>query len=1093
MKKKQLQAFLFLFTRHLIVATFLVIISCSAIFANKSFVSISGLIKDESGVPVIKATVNIKGTNVGTVSDANGYFVLEAPANLAKITLVISSVGYRTLEFDATAQTSVTINLVKDESKLDDVVVVGYSTQSKRNISGSVSSVKGSDLTTVNSANLGQQLLGRAPGVEVSNDNTPGGQVAIRIHGIGSITGGNDPLFIVDGVPTQGGLTSLNPNDIENIQILKDASTASVYGSRASNGVVIITTKKGKAGNTVVTLETVFGVQQPRKDPLGYITAQQHGDILWQSLINAGQVSGTTGNPVHPFFGSGASAVPADYINPIGAMEGDPRVNPANYSNNPLAAGYGTSLFQLTKTAKEGTDWYGALTQTAPSINTNLTVSGGNEKGRFAISGSYYNQDGIMKFTNFTRYSFRANSELIVKNVVHIGENFTFSYVDDVNLGFPANGGVWQKFYHTPSFFPVKDIRGNNVGSRNGNMGIDGDPYVVLERNKDNHALTARGFGNLYIQLDLLKDFQLKTSLGVDYSSGKSSAFRPYPYEDPIAQPQQATLSVFNATNLGLTWTNTLTYDKSFGGDHVLKALIGTEAVKFNSSFFSAGRTGYAFEDIDYQYLSSGNTVDNASGSASAFSLFSLFAKADYAYKGKYLFSATVRRDASSRFSEKYRWGTFPAFSAAWRLSDEYFMRGVKWIDDLKVRASWGITGNQEIDSYNAYSSFETSRHSSSYDIGGTGNSLVSGFERSTIGNPEARWEEQTSTNVGIDATLFDRHFDFSIDFYKRNVDGLLLVLPVLATNGMNQTAAQNIGSMYNKGIDLSLTYNGGRGNGDWKYSIGVIWSTYKNEVTQLFGGPNSFIGGFGTYRTPSMTRTVVGRPIASFYGYQFLGLFQTQAEADAHATQGGNRAVFNQPGRMIFANLDNKDNANVINGADQTFIGSPIPDFTYGFNISVAYKNLDLTIFMQGVQGNEIFNFNKFYTHFMPNSYISPKMLDAWTPDNTDATVPRLRQGTSAFESLPSTYYVEDGSYFRGKNIMLGYTLPAKILQKAFIDRLRVYVSAQNFFTITNYSGFDPEVNYLSYGNGGARDIGVDRGIYPPAKSFFVGLQVGF
>jgi TonB-linked SusC/RagA family outer membrane protein len=448
-----------------------------------------------------------------------------------------------------------------------------------------------------------------------------------------------------------------------------------------------------------------------------------------------------------------------------------------------------------------------------------------------------------------------------------------------------------------------------------------------------------------------------------------------------------------------------------------------------------------------------------------------------------------VRRDASSRFSPKNRWGTFPAFSAGWRVTEEGFMKNNKIFSELKLRAGWGQTGNQEIDPYNQYNTYVTNLNNSSYDINGTSNSVVPGYRKFRIGNPDARWEAQTMTNVGIDMSFFQNKLNVSIDAYRRSVSDLLLTVPIPATDGQNIAPAVNIGAMRNDGIDVELTYRGESSNGDFKYTLNGNWSTYNNKVTSLYGTDNTFITGFGT-RIGALTRTQVGHPISEFFGYQLDGIFQSQTEADAHPTQGGNRTLYNQEGRFKFRDVNGD---NVIDDKDQTFIGSPIPDFMYGLNINLAYKNFDMTMFLQGVYGNKIFNYNRYFTDFFGLSYnYGPRMLDSWTPDNRDAKLPKLNPNTSSYESQSSSYYVESGSYLRAKNVQLGYNFSPKIINKIGIDRLRVYLQAQNLFTITKYTGLDPEVNLAGYGGGADRDIGVDRAIYPIARTFLVGIQLG-
>lgn len=1047
-------------------------------------ITIKGRVTSETGEGLPGVNVSLKGANRGTTTDEVGNYVLNVPE--AGATLIFSFIGYLTREEVIGNRSVINISLSADNKTLNEVVVTGYTAQAKRDITGAVVSIKSEELLQTPATNFAQQLQGRAAGVQVTNDNAPGGQVAVRIRGIGSITGGNNPLYVIDGVPTQGGLNQLNPNDIENIQILKDASSSSIYGSRANNGVVIVTTRKGKLGEAQINFDAYYGMQSPRPNPLGVLSPQQFADITWQALRNSGAVDPVTGNPVSAIFGTGKNPVIPDYLSPTAGKEGDPYTTLDSYSNNPRESGYGTTKFQITKVDKAGTDWYKALTRSAPIQSYNLSATGGSEKGRYAISAGYFDQQGIIKFTGFKRYSLRVNTEFNVKNHIKVGENFQVGYSDDVST--PGGGSVFVSANRIPSLQPVFDIAGNYSGNRDSKtIAGESNPYASLERNKDNHNYNARAFGNLYLEVNFLKNFTARSSIGVDYSSANSSAFSPYPYDNYLSNPQQATLRVSNGNNLGLTWTNTINYTTVIAGKHNITILGGTEAVTNKNTNFTTQKQGFAFENLDFRTLDAGSSISSVNGGFGASSLASIFGKAEYAYDQRFLLTATIRRDGSSRFAKNFRYGIFPAFSAGWRLSNEKFMKSLTYINDLKVRASWGQTGNQDINAYNQYSTYASANGVSYYDITGSGNAPRPGFEKRVIGNENAQWEAQSMANLGLDATLFANKINFSIDVYKRNVDKLLLIPPVLATNGQNVNGAQNVGSVYNKGIDVSLAYNGSALNGDLKFSIGGVWSTYKNEVTRLYEGQDAFITGYRTERTAELTRTAVGHPISSFYGYQLEGIFQTQEDADAHATQGGNRALFNQVGRFKFADTNGDG---LVDSKDQTFIGNPIPDFTYGININATYKNFDLTVFLQGVHGNSVYNLTKYYTDFFTEKSVGVRMLDSWTPENKGAKLPKLNPNASGYESQVSSYYVEDGSYFRGKNIQVGYSLPKTLLSRISVNRLRMYAQAVNFFTKTKYSGIDPEVN-IPYDQG-EREVGVDRGIYPSAKSFIFGIQIG-
>ncbi len=1036
-------------------------------------VSVSGKVTDPQGKALPGVNIVLKNSNVGTTSAADGSYRLTVPGPSA--VLVFSSIGYQKLEVPVGSRTTLNVSLEPDVVALNEVVVTGYSTQARRDITGAVASVDVKDLTVVPATNFAQQLQGRVAGVQVGNDGQPGGEVAVRIRGVGSITGTSDPLYIIDGVPTQGGLNQLNPNDIESLQVLKDAASASIYGARASNGVVIITTKKGKGGKTQVSLDTYTGFQQIDHSRIPrFVTAQQAADLGWIDARVTGNVDPVTGNPVSQIFGNGATPVIPDYIvSPgIGVKAGDPRADPSKYDliNNPIA-----------KFNTEGYDaWYRELYRKAPITSVNLTVSGASDKGRYALTAGYFDQQGILKYTGFKRYSLRVNTEFNVGKHVRIGENLQFSYTDNVKIGrYDENSPISP--LSASLFQPIFDIAGNYTGSRQGNF--YGNPYALLERNKDNHGYSGRLFGNVYAEADLLKGLTARTTFGLDYTNYNQSSFQPAALESRLAS-QVAILNVYNNYGLSWVWTNTLNYTTTLAGRHRFSVLAGTEAVNNKFRAFGATKSNFAFEDLAYRTLDAAEKTRSANGGGqdNDARLFSLFAKADYVLDDKYLFSATIRRDGSSRFAPSHRYGVFPAFSVGWRISQENFLKNSPVVDDLKLRASWGKTGNQQIDAYNQYSTYATSLASSAYDINGTNNSLVVGYAPRKIGNPDAQWEAQTMTNVGLDATLFKGKINLTVDAYNRISDKLLLNVPHPGTDGQQQFPAVNIGATRNKGIDVLLGYNGSGMQGQLKYGITANWSTYSNTVTALYAGDNAYINGANDSHYGITTRTAVGHPISSFFGYQIDGIFQTQEEADKAPVQNGDPKIYNQPGRWRYRDVNGDG---VIDANDQTFIGSPIPKFTYGLNLTASYKGFDATVFLQGVSGNDLFN-------IMVVSTPDVRILDYWTPSNRNASQAAINSLASPLESQPSSYEVEKGSYLRAKNLQLGYTLPAGLSGKLNISRLRVYVQSSNLFTITKYRGLDPEVNVRYQGGGADLTTGVDRGIYPLAQTFLVGLQFG-
>lgn len=1051
----------------------------------------------DSKDPLPGVSVVVKGTQQGAITSGDGSYTLVVPDE--KSILVFSFVGYVTQEIQVVNRSTINVTLQADIKALSEVVVTGYTAQSRRDITGSVSVIDADKLLAVPATNLAQQLQGRAAGVTVGTDNTPGGGVAVRVRGYGTL-GNNDPLYVIDGVPTKGSLNTINQNDIESIQILKDASSASIYGSRAANGVVIITTKRGKNGAPKFTFDAYYGVQKLAKT-MDLLNTGEYGQYLWQSKKNANVVNPTTGNPEHAQFGRGAEPVIPDYIIPDGASANDPRVNPANYSFDRYTdPQFGKTKFSITKANKEGTDWMNEVFDAAPIQNYQLGVSGGSEKSRYAFSTNYFNQQGILIHNGYKRYSVRANTEFTIKKRIRIGENLQVAYGQrQGNYGNNSETSQVSNTYRAQPIIPVYDIGGNFAGTLGSNLGNANNPVGQLVRNKNNGYKDLRIFGNTYAEVDILKNLTAKTSFGIDATVSAGTYFTPVEIE--LAHGTNVnSLSENRSYSYAWTWTNSLTYDKTFG-DHHLNVFAGLESIDSYGNFVNAYRQGFFSNAEDLRYIDAGNpsTSTNSGYATSSWSLFSYFGRIDYSFQDKYLLQGTVRRDASSRFQAASRYATFPAASVGWRLSKEAFLSTVSFITDLKLRAGWGQTGNQEIGDFNAYSTYQSNPNSSGYGIGGAPIGYVQGFDLARFGNPNAKWETTTTVNVGLDANLFKGKFDLSLDVFDRQTRDLLYTKAYDPRLGDASIPAQNIASLQNRGVDLGLNYNDAVMDGQLTYSIGVNFSTYRNKILALDPqNPNDFLPGF-SLRTPAVTRSIAGRPISSFYGYIIDGILQNEEQVAKHAKFPGyydSNIYINGKRTQGVGKFDYRDinNDGLINASDQTYIGSPHPDFTYGVNANVAYKNFDLTIFAQGVQGNDIFNHVRYWTDFevFQGNRTKRMLYESWRPDNPNAKLPIL-DANDAQSGEPSTYFVEDGSYLRFKNIQLGYTLPKSILSKIGTDHLKIYVQAQNLFTFTKYTGLDPEVNLRNFNSGSDRQIGVDEGVYPTPKSIIVGLSLGF
>jgi len=1037
----------------------------TAAFAQKT---ISGKVLGPGGTPISGATVAVKGSSVATSTAADGSFTISAPDNGV---LVISYIGYDVVEVPVANRTSFNIDLRERTSTLNEVVVTGYTSQAKKDITGSVAVVNANDLKSQPAANAEAQLQGRASGVTVVTDGRPGVGASVRIRGFASF-GDNAPLYVIDGVPT-GGLGGLNPNDIESMQVLKDAASASVYGSRASNGVIIVTTKRGRQGSAKVSYNMYYGQQDPGKG-FDLLNTREYADLVWKAYNNAGQT------PPSAQYGSGSTPVIPYYILPGGRAQGAVDESTYNLNMNDIN---GSTL--IVRANQEGTNWYDVITRTAPITNHNLSVSGGADRSRYLMSFDYFDQKSIMVFSYFKRYTFRVNTEFNVKKNIRIGENIQISSQEDNTTGNNGEGTELGFAYRNQPIIPVYDIAGNFAGSRGPNLGNSGNPYAVRSRAKDNQFQSMGIFGNLYAEVDFLDHFTARTSIGGQLSYNNSFNFGFKTYENAENNTTNQYTEAFNRFRQWI-WTNTLQYKNIFAEKHDLTALIGTEALEEWGRGINATRVSYFIEDLNFRSLNNGGAAgQRANGSpGTPAALYSLFGQANYVYDDKYLASFTVRRDGSSRFGPNNPYGVFPAFSLGWRISQEAFMQDVKWITDLKLRGSWGQMGNQRIGAANAYDAYVAGPGSSNYDINGSSNSTVQGFQRSFIGNPDGKWETNTTTNIGFDATLFGGKTELILEWYNKSTSDLLFRLQGFSTQGAaaGNPAFYNVANMKNTGIDLMLTQRNLLGSKS-KFGLDatLTFTTYKNTIESIAEGLD-FYDTRGS-RIGNWVRNAAGHELSSFFGYKVAGLFQDAADVSRSATQDGAA-----PGRFKFVDL-NGDGA--ITPADRTFLGSPNPDFTYGLQLNAHYGGFDLGMFFYGVQGRDAMNYVKWWTDFFP-SFQGNKSKDllynSWSPTNLGAKVP-IAENTSNFSTNTqvSDYYLEDASYLRLRNLTLGYTLPSSLTNKAKIDKLRIYFQATNLFTITDYSGLDPEII------GGDDGYGVDEGIFPTVKQFLFGINLNF
>ena len=1056
-----------LFKRFLVALTLLI---TTGIYAQ----NISGNVTSDDG-PLPGATILVQGTNIFATTDFDGNFTIEAAQGA---TLEVSFVGYTTQQVTVDGD-QITISLELGNLLEEVIVTTGYGTQSKRDITGAVSTIDAEELTSVPATTFAQQMQGRASGISVVSDATPGGEATVRIRGFGT-TGNNNPLYVIDGVPTES-QGNLNPQDIESFQILKDASAASIYGSRAANGVIIITTKKGKVGDSRISYSSFYGWQTAAKD-VEALDARGLGEYLYLADYYAGKTPshgqyGFSGTPENPQI-----SIP-NYVFPSGAAS----VDESLYSLTP------SNIYAITKSAD--TNWWELLTQAnAPMTQHSIDASAASEKSQYAFNATFFSQDAVVKYQGYKRATIRLNSSTkTLGDRLEIGENFTLSL--DNRFGGYGNDGeqnaISGGYKHYP-LLPNYDIAGNFAGSRGLNLGNNYNPYASQFRNQDDRTRRSRVFGNIYTQLTVADDFKFKSSFGVNLSTyQRKDIGRPQPeyVEGNFINNQTSSTS----WDYEWTWTNTLSWAKVLNDIHDISAYVGVEAIEGFGEYFGASRQRFPFQTTNIiSYLDLGNqgTAGNFGNISKDFSLWSQFAQANYQYNEKYLAQLTVRNDASSRFKSATNSAFFPAFSLGWRVSEEDFMSGIGFINDLKFRYGWGKTGNQSIGDYNAYTQFRSASYNSGYPIDGSSSSATLGYDPKQFGNPNAKWEATVSNNFGFDASLFDQAISIEFDLWNRTTTDLLLTIPVVYSAGDARAPAVNVGEMYNEGIDFAMDWT--KDLGELKLTLGGNISTYRNEIIKLDEFDTPIFG--SNRRVPALTRTSVGDPISSIYGFQVLGIFQSQSEAAAWAPYGS--TGYNAPGKFKYADINNDGE---INDDDRTIIGNPHPEFVYGINLNLAYQNFNLNLFGNGVQGNDVYNYVRYFADFntFQGNRSTRALNEAWQPSNPsapraqwvaanpNATSP-IMDANDQISSRTSSYLIEDASYFRLRNIQLTYSFDDAINTALGISGGQVYLQGQNLFTITNYSGLNPEIQ-----TGNDIQLGYDGGFMPVSKTLIIGLNV--
>lgn len=1021
-----------------------------------------------SGQGLPGVNIVVKGTNRGTQTTADGNYDLTVPNDAT--TIVYSFIGYVSREMPIRNQSVLNVALTADIQSLQEVVVTGYSTQSKRNVTGAVSTLSAGVVAQTPVTDLTSVLQGRVSGVTVDGQGGPGSQQVVRIRGFGTL-GNNNPLYVIDGVQTKGDLNLINPNDIESMTVLKDAASAAIYGSRGANGVIVITTKRGKNGPPKVEYNTYIASQRPIKLP-AMITPQQQADAFWGYL-------GNSNLPLtSPIYGTGTAPVLPDFV--VSQERGSsPLVGAAdNAATNPALYDY--SNYRIFQTNKSGTDWFGEVFRPALNQNHQLSVTGGSEKSTYAVSMNYVDDQGTLLNTFFKRYSLRVNTDFAPKPWLRLGENIQLSYSQANSVGNNhSDQNVVASIFGISRLVPVYDIAGNFAGTSKNNLG-GANPVAVQERSKNTKGYSARAFGSAYAEVEPIKNLVFQSRIGVDYVPYNSQFFQDV---QPEASVSIRVNSLFetNGYSTEWRWTNKLSYQFDTGNDHHVDAFVGYESARATTRSAGGIVSGLFSNLPSYRYLSSGDpkTVQLL-GSGDASSQLSLFGNANYSFRGKYLLSASMRRDGSSKFGSLNRYGYFPSVSAGWRVSDEPFMKSLRWLSELKLRGSWGRIGNDAIQSAQTVNQYAADRYYSFYDLNGTNITALEGLALLSVGNPQLRWETNETTNVGLDAAFLDNQFSLSFNWFNKRTKGLLFTPPQTTLDGDAIKPIQNIMNFSNRGIELEVGYASPRTR-RLRFEMNANVSTYRNNVDYIDGNENTAILGGQYFRQFFLSRSVVGMPIASFYGYVHEGIFQTAEEVSAHAKQQGIPA--NNPARGIghfkFKDLNNDG---VVNDADRTFIGNPHPRFAYGYNLNVFFRQFDFTLFVQGVAGQQVFNYWR--TRYAFPGGLGAGSLDTWSPTNTGAKLP-IYSNADLGDARPSSFFIEDGSYLRLKSLSLGYTLPPI----KGVSKLRVYGQAFNLLTLTRYSGIDPEIN-----NGDPSALGIDYGgVYPIAMKLLLGLNLQF
>lgn len=998
-----------------------------AVIAQAQEITVSGtVLSGTDNEPLIGASVRCPATNAGTSTDIDGKFSIKAPRGAD---LTVTYIGYEPMTVKAEPQ--VTVVMKDNAAALDEIVVVGYTTQRKADLTGAVAVMNMKEPLSENSGNIMNSMAGKLPGVNVVPDAAPGGTGSIRVRGMSTANSSNDPLYIIDGVPTDN-INCINPSDIETMQVLKDAASASIYGSRAANGVVIITTKQGKGDRMTINVNYAASAQTIAKRHK-MLDANQWGEAYWAASRNSNI------KPSHVLYGSGDVPVLQQFV------AGNPNFPTAN------------------------TDWQDEVYRTAWTNNLTASIANNTEKGSVMLSLNYINQNGNIKDTFYERYSARINSRYDFNKYITVGENLMVARWTNRGMDVAGDRGIPFTAMSQHPALPVRGLNGEWTRPLSLIASDLANPVQLISNARDNDLSSWRILGNAYLEVKPVEGLSIKSNIGIEHSQYFNVTLGRSVNPGDV----NSVGSVYGQGDTW-TWTNTANYVRTFAEKHHLGVLLGTEAIGYTFKDLSGSREGYAFEDKDFMQVGAGTGTQKSGGGKTQWSVFSLFGKIDYNYADRYLASFTIRRDENSRFAKGFRAGVFPAFSLAWRPTQEEFFPHNEILTDLKIRYSWGQNGNANIPSlYPAYSTYIFNTGNGAYDIDGTNSSTTSGITLASTGNPELKWETTYQNNIGLDMQFLNGAINLSADYYIKKTKDMLTIPPALDVAGANAAVWLNTGDMKNNGWEITLGYNSPQyGDFSWNGSFNI--SQYKNELVTL-NSRQKFIGGD--------QRLMPGQPMGVYYGYVCDGIFQDAVQVANHATQPGAA-----PGRLIYRDLNGDG---VIDDNDRCIIGDPNPDVSLGLNLAFKYKAFTLDMFFAGDFGFDIQNHMKrqllsmTYGNLATNRGVD--ILNAWTPQNTSSDIPALSLTDDNNEARFSTYYVEDGSYMKMKYLKLSYSLPKKLIGKIGASNLDVYGQVENVFTITKYSGLDPEILPGEYG---AR---IDNGAYPRPRTFTIGLNLQF